>query len=140
MECPVCSLPLVVVERKGIELDWCVNCRGFWFDRDELALIPEALGCGAKAPDPSSLPPVSSHEKARRCPRCRRQMEKVDLGDGLATVVDRCPAGEGLWFDAGEIGRAFSSGGKPGGASGGMVSFLGEAFSMETKKPEGGVA
>ncbi|MDX1461129.1 MAG: zf-TFIIB domain-containing protein [Xanthomonadales bacterium] len=33
------------------------------------------------------------------CPKCRTQMEKIDV-DGIE--VDRCEICEGLWFDAGE--------------------------------------
>jgi hypothetical protein len=62
-------------------------------------------------------------------------MEKVGLGDGLATVVDRCPGGDGLWFDAGEIGRILPSAAGRGLLSGGMVSFLGETFPLDTTEP-----
>ena len=38
MKCPVCSLELIVVERNGIELDYCIQCQGFWFDAGEINL------------------------------------------------------------------------------------------------------
>ena len=34
MNCPICDVELVVVERDKIELDWCPKCSGFWFDAD----------------------------------------------------------------------------------------------------------
>ena len=52
MECPVCRIALVVVEREGIELDWCVTCRGLWFDEGELELLAEKTG---QAIDPADL-------------------------------------------------------------------------------------
>ena len=40
MKCPVCKEPnLVISERKGIEIDYCPDCRGIWLDRGELDKI-----------------------------------------------------------------------------------------------------
>jgi len=40
MLCPVCKdTQLVMTERKGIEIDYCPNCRGVWLDRGELDKI-----------------------------------------------------------------------------------------------------
>ena len=50
MDCPSCSEPLIVVEREGIELDYCPKCKGLWFDADELELLNEALGLDAALP------------------------------------------------------------------------------------------
>ncbi len=36
MICPVCSADLRAVDRGGIEIDVCPNCRGVWLDRGEL--------------------------------------------------------------------------------------------------------
>lgn len=43
MKCPNCKEPnLVISERKGIEIDYCPECRGIWLDRGELDKILEA--------------------------------------------------------------------------------------------------
>lgn len=39
MLCPVCDVDLVMSERKGIEIDYCPECRGVWLDRGELDKI-----------------------------------------------------------------------------------------------------
>jgi Zn-finger nucleic acid-binding protein len=40
MNCPVRSnVQLVMTERKGIEIDYCPQCRGVWLDRGELDKI-----------------------------------------------------------------------------------------------------
>lgn len=44
MKCPVCSVGLVMSERKGIEIDYCPQCRGVWLDRGELDKIIEKSG------------------------------------------------------------------------------------------------
>ena len=42
MKCPVCpDKELLMVERQGIELDYCPACRGVWLDRGELDRLLE---------------------------------------------------------------------------------------------------
>ncbi|SPD73565.1 conserved hypothetical protein [uncultured Desulfobacterium sp.] len=41
MNCPICSVQLVMSERQGIEIDYCPKCRGVWLDRGELDKIIE---------------------------------------------------------------------------------------------------
>jgi uncharacterized protein len=41
MNCPVCTIPLTIAERQGIEIDYCSKCRGVWLDRGELDKIIE---------------------------------------------------------------------------------------------------
>ena len=41
MQCPLCSIELVMSERQGIEIDYCPKCRGVWLDRGELDKIIE---------------------------------------------------------------------------------------------------
>lgn len=36
MKCPVDSATLLITERKGVEIDYCPECRGVWLDRGEL--------------------------------------------------------------------------------------------------------
>ena len=36
VSCPSCSTSLVTSSVDDVELDWCVNCDGVWFDRGEL--------------------------------------------------------------------------------------------------------
>jgi Zn-finger nucleic acid-binding protein len=41
MKCPVCNVALLMSEKKGIEVDYCPQCRGVWLDRGELDKIIE---------------------------------------------------------------------------------------------------
>ena len=37
MKCPVCKdVTLLKSEKKGVEIDYCPECRGIWLDRGEL--------------------------------------------------------------------------------------------------------
>ena len=43
MKCPTCKeTNLVMSERRGVEIDYCPDCRGIWLDRGELDKILEA--------------------------------------------------------------------------------------------------
>ena len=42
MKCPVCkNVTLLMTEKKGIEIDYCPECRGIWLDRGELEKLTE---------------------------------------------------------------------------------------------------
>jgi Zn-finger nucleic acid-binding protein len=41
MRCPSCGGELVELERSGVRIDACRNCRGVWLDRGELDGILE---------------------------------------------------------------------------------------------------
>ena len=126
MKCPVCRASLVVVEREGIEVDWCVDCGGLWFDAGELELLAVKLGRPLAAHD---LPPAAARGRPgrRRCPRCPRRLERLPF-ERQALELDRCPS-HGIWLDRGELGSMLK-GRAPHGADapGAVLSFLGETF------------
>ena len=41
MKCPNCQTPLLIADKKGVEIDYCPDCRGIWLDRGELEKILE---------------------------------------------------------------------------------------------------
>ena len=101
MICPACRQEMIIVEYKQIELDVCPECKGVWFDADELELLLDSLGL---APGQLVRPlPEKPAEKPRRCLYCRRKMAKVLMGPGDGVMIDRCKHGHGLWFDGGEL-------------------------------------
>ena len=61
MPCPVCRVSLVMSERQGVEIDYCLQCRGVWLDRGELDKIIERsvqdMPSTAPAQQPSFLKP-----------------------------------------------------------------------------------
>ncbi len=56
MQCPSCGKDLIMSERQGIEIDFCLGCRGVWLDRGELDKIIER----SSAPPPQSAPTAQS--------------------------------------------------------------------------------
>lgn len=131
MNCPACKKNnMIVVEFKGVELDHCVDCGGVWFDMDELELLFGALEPGIELPhiaDASAEKPRGVREKTRRCPVCRRRMEKVLMGDKDVVAVDHCHEDGGYWFDADELQRVVQQK-LPEGGQEKMASFLNSVF------------
>ena len=61
--CPVDGTKLVPIERSGIEIDHCPNCRGVWLDRGELDKIIER-----SAAAPASVLPQQSQPAPQATP------------------------------------------------------------------------
>jgi len=40
-KCPSCKYNLYTIENRGLELDYCLNCKTFWFDKGELSSFIE---------------------------------------------------------------------------------------------------
>ena len=101
MRCPRDKQEMIILELHGIELDYCVTCKGVWFDSEELELLIGKL----KLEDDSSFMSECSScsEKPLKCPICRKKMQKVEFGkDSSKVIIDKC-RNCGLWFDGGEI-------------------------------------
>lgn len=105
MDCPKCNVTLIVVERHKIELDYCLECKGIWFDTDELSLLSKAIdGIDFNAPDPAFFTIPDQNEKIIKCPRCNTDMDKV-LMKNKPPILDYCPNNHGIWFDNKELGQ-----------------------------------
>jgi Zn-finger nucleic acid-binding protein len=92
---------MIVLEHDQVEVDYCVSCEGVWLDAGELELLArEAAGVAMLSAD---APAAKSAEKKRRCPICGRKMAKNQSRGEHPVVYDRCPKGDGLWFDRGEL-------------------------------------
>jgi Zn-finger nucleic acid-binding protein len=128
MDCPVCKKPFIVVERNSIELDYCLDCKGIWFDDGELQLLAKQLNLKFEISDMESAKKGLAIEKQYKCPRCGKPMEKFFMGD---IILDRCADKHGLWFDSGELGKFFDLFATSKETSDkNVVHFLGEVFNQ----------
>ena len=137
MNCPIDKSDMIVVEHQSIELDYCLKCRGVWFDSGELDLLIEVLKSeGAEISQPEMLAPQTAKvsEAQRKCPICARKMDKVWIGSNPKVLIDSCPQGDGLWFDGGELNQVLCQM-EPANKTGSkdIISFLGNAFKHECK-------
>ncbi len=101
--CPHCGEPLVAFELSGVEIDHCMSCRGTWLDSGELELIGELSGAAPGALRSALAEAKHRRGGRRRCPRCTARMEPIEVGCDAPIELDRCPRGDGLWFDQGEL-------------------------------------
>ncbi len=100
---------MVVLEYDAFEVDYCPSCRGVWLDAGELELLfGDAAACAAflNAGGPAS----ASGEAKRSCPLCDRAMDKRATGGEHPVTLDRCPNGEGIWLDRGELAVVLAHG------------------------------
>lgn len=129
---------MIVVEHNKVELDYCTNCQGVWFDTVELELLLSSMGLDSRSiflTDILTLPEVQSAEKKRKCPICSQKMKKTTLGREYEILIDICKRGDGLWFDSGEVTNLIKqiSDKEPSqqNSQQQVINFLGEVFETE---------
>jgi Zn-finger nucleic acid-binding protein len=69
MQCPACSGELVELERSGVRIDACRQCRGVWLDRGELERILERerrVVAGADDDEESFIHEITGRGKAKQ--------------------------------------------------------------------------
>jgi len=100
---------MAIIEYRSIELDYCVKCMGVWFDQSEIDLLLKTAATFTDGMIPVFKKLTTQiNEDVRPCPLCKKTMHKVSLG-GSKTVLDQCPDGEGIWFDAGELAASIAA-------------------------------
>jgi uncharacterized protein len=135
MICPACKKDMIVVEYSNVELDYCLNCHGVWFDSDELELLLKSMNLDTHDLLLSHIlasAEAGTSEKKRKCPICRRKMKKTTIGERPEILVDVCIRKDGLWLDGGEVSQLVKelAKKKPAGqeAQHKVINFLGEVF------------
>ena len=135
MKCPACSSLVIVIEHEKVELDYCPNCSGVWFDAGELELLLESMqleGTGLSLGDVLTSSEARSAEKKRKCPICGKKMKRASVGHEPEVLIDACPRGDGLWFDSGEVRQLITQlpqwPSRKQDSQGRVIAFLGEVF------------
>lgn len=124
---------LISLEFAGIEIDYCLECKGIWLDIGELEyLISEEEGETCLEP----MAAVGVKEKGRGCPICKRSMIKIFFSPTKDILLDQCPA-HGLWFDRGELNKIISAG-RDEKVSSRLLQLLDEIFPGVDDQIEGG--
>ena len=126
MECPNCNSVLITIERNGVEVEYCTECKGFWLNVDEWELIKQALNIQNKTDDimlSNDCVKADTNERPKNCPVCFERMEKINVS---GVVLDRCLSRHGVWFDKDELSKYINSGNDTNTDN--TVYFLGEFF------------
>ncbi len=134
MICPNCKKPVIVVEHNKIELDYCTNCKGVWFDSGELDLFFASAKLDSTdliMKNILTLPEVKSAHRRLSCPICGHGMRVTAIGQP-AINIDVCRKGDGMWFDGGEVHELLRQlANKPSTETNSnqkIITYLGEVF------------
>mgnify|MGYP003563733929 CR=1 FL=1 len=81
MECPFDATSLQVVNRSGIEIDWCPSCKGVWLERGELDKLIEQASAPMPPPMPAPVPAGAVPDARRDARRPHRDDDYFDDDD-----------------------------------------------------------
>ncbi|MBK7632110.1 MAG: zf-TFIIB domain-containing protein [Ignavibacteriales bacterium] len=91
---------MIILELNQVEIDYCSACKGIWLDNGELELV--FSNSDRKEIAESFFVKYDFDEEKRRCPNCKKKMEKVEF-ENTGIIIDKCTNNHGLWFDSGEL-------------------------------------
>lgn len=94
MKCPKCPSVLSPTSADRVDLNFCPDCRGSWFDKDDPAFLSELRD---DFPNPPEPPPAQATGFV--CPRCDSKMEELAFSPLQELRLNRCPACRGVWLD-----------------------------------------
>jgi Zn-finger nucleic acid-binding protein len=99
MICPKCKVAKLrkrKVKGKDFGVEYCLKCKGIWFDRNELVeVMPEAI-------KELGIPRGAKKDMRCLCPKCSEALYAFEYPQTYVTV-DMCKKCGGLWFDRDEF-------------------------------------
>jgi Zn-finger nucleic acid-binding protein len=126
---------MVAFEFENVEIERCVACGGTWLDAGELARILDLGGADTEAWQRALENARVGGKTRRRCPRCPRKLQEIRVGTEPSVALDRCPWGDGLWFDRGEMETVIRS--HTAGREGVVGRFFADLFHSEFQTDKG---
>ncbi|MEW6026698.1 MAG: rhomboid family intramembrane serine protease [Planctomycetota bacterium] len=114
MECPYCNVNNSKSNLQQLRIgnslvDVCPQCKGIWFDTDEMNPVIKDLEAGAKTLDIKEI----MHRKAKsvnnalehtkKCPKCAAEMRRLNYAYNSNVFIDRCDKCLGFWTDKDEL-------------------------------------
>ena len=95
-------------EEEPFFVERCPGCLGLFFDVHELEAIIDREVPPAQVIDHLALARLAENNGEpvhyRKCPVCRKMMNRINYGQSSGVVVDRC-RDHGVYLDAGELRR-----------------------------------
>ena len=80
MKCPQCEIPLLMTDRKGVEIDYCSQCRGIWLDKGELDKIITLYGEEFSREQPAAHEPPPPGRAPRENVHSHGGYDEADYG------------------------------------------------------------
>ncbi len=105
MNCPKCFGTMEIASYDGIKVERCTGCKGLWFQPDELATLRQDTWMADYILDEGSAKVGKQYNQVRaiQCPQCGADMNQESDEDQPHIVYESCPAGHGVFLDAGEF-------------------------------------
>lgn len=105
MDCPICKKNLEKAIFYGIEIDYCSNCIGLWFEEEELRWAKDEKDRNLRWLDIDLWKDKTKFKISRGirlCPSCRFPLYEVYYADSKI-IVDICNLCNGIWLDRSEF-------------------------------------
>jgi len=105
MTCPICKTELKKAVFYGVEVDYCPNCLGLWFERDELREAKDEKDNNLNWLDIDLWQEEAKFKispQKKLCPSCQVPLYEVHYGDSQIKI-DLCNLCQGIWLDRGEF-------------------------------------
>jgi Zn-finger nucleic acid-binding protein len=109
--CPVCHSNLSTIDvgtKVPFLIERCESCYGLFFDKEELETMIEHSVKGSRNVDLKLLQELTENPRYvdvivyRRCPICRKHMQRKNYGRRSGVIMDQCME-HGIWLDPGEL-------------------------------------
>jgi len=105
MNCPYCSIKLREKTIGEVEIDECQECKGVWFEQDELRQAKDATDKDLRWMDFEiwkHKDRFSARPAKLKCPQCSKTLVTIQYAN-TKVEVDCCPTCKGTWLDYGEL-------------------------------------
>ncbi len=105
MKCSDCQSELKQIDYRGIKINECENCKGRWFNKEELRKAKDKTDDDLRWLDFDPFGEEGKSKVAKRgkkCPECSEEMDTLTYNDSKVKI-DKCPKCEGVWLDHGEF-------------------------------------
>ena len=105
MKCPKCKIPLLSAILARVEVNYCSQCLGLWFEEEELRWAKDEKDEDLKWLDVDLWKDKKEFKISsgrRICPPCRVPLYEVYYGDS-GIIVDVCNLCHGIWLDRAEF-------------------------------------
>ena len=107
MECLRCSQTMVLIQNRGVDIEYCENgCGGLWFDRHEFKKMDEHFELEDAVRERLKKSPKITVDVSEQlsCPHCVKYvMRPFMFKPGSRVIVDECPGCAGIWLDGTEL-------------------------------------
>ncbi|MDP2632925.1 MAG: zf-TFIIB domain-containing protein [Candidatus Curtissbacteria bacterium] len=106
LKCPKCEHSLKEITYKEVKINECDNCKGKWFDRDELRKAKDRTDDDLRWLDfdlfDDNADKYHASPSQRKCPKDSTPMTSLQYM-GSKVAIDKCNTCEGVWLDSEEF-------------------------------------